>query len=303
MSESLPNFLIVGAAKAATTSIHDYLKQHPDVFMTELKEPCFFTFYNEPPPTFTTDRKVRFVHDITEYKNLFKESSISHKVKGESSTPYMFFYKKTVENLKKILPNTRDLKILIVLRNPIDRAYSQYMMKVRDVVEDLSFEEAIKQEKNRIKSNAHFDFFYLKRGLYFNQVKHYMDNFENVKVVFYDDFKRDKDSFFSDILEFLALDYMEFQTIKKKNVSGVPRVKFLNDFILSNLKVKRAIFHYLPDSIRHKINKVKKAIFELNIAKPPKMRTKTRENLKEFYKEDVTKLSRLLKKDLSYWFE
>jgi len=299
MNNRLPNFLIVGAAKAATTSVHEYLKQHPDIYMTDIKEPCFFTFYNEDPPSFSNGGRVKFTHNQHDYDKLFKGSELK-KIKGESSTPYLFFHKKTINNIKKIVPNYRKIKILIILRNPVDRAYSQYTMKVRDVVENLSFEEAIKREDERRKDNAHFDFFYLSRGFYYEQVKDYLENFDNVKIMFYDDFKNNRERFLSDILLFLGLNRIKFYPIEKQNVSGIPKLKWLNSLIFSRSIIGTAISIFLSTKLKRRL---KNKVVNFNIRTPPKMNSDTRSMVVNSYKKDIKKLEKLIDKDLSYWHE
>lgn len=298
MSKSLPNFLMVGTAKAATTSIHAYLNQHPDVFMSEKKEPCFFSFYDELSPQFTDSIPVDYVHSLSAYLALF-EQAMDYKIRGESSTPYLFFYDKTIENIKKIIPNYRSVKILIMLRNPVDRAYSQYMMRVRDVFEDLSFEEALRAEKTRIEAHAHFDSFYVERGFYYKQVKAYLENFDQVKVLFYEDFKADPQGVLTEILDFLEVDRVVLQTSKRENVSGVPRLKFMSQLVLSRSKVKKKLANLLPYTLKAPLLN---AYRKLNFKQPPAMKPETREQLKALYREDVMKLEKLLHKDLSNWY-
>lgn len=299
MNDIPTNFLIVGAAKAGTTSIHEYLKQHPDIFMSERKEPCFFTFYNESPPSYSTDRPVEFIHDLDEYNKLF-DGSGDYKIRGESSTPYLFFYEKTIDNIKRLIPEYHLLNILIVLRNPIDRAYSQYMMKIRDVVENLSFEDAVKMESSREKENAHFDFFYTKRGFYKEQVKAYLSNFKNVKILLYDDFKENESIFLNEILDFLDVKKYDFKKIEKENVSGVPKIRLVNNFLLSPSPITKILAYFVSNNTK-KI--LKKIIMKHNNANPPKIGVQIREELKQLYIDDIKELEHIINKDLSAWYK
>jgi len=296
--DKLPNFLIVGAAKAGTTSIHSYLKQHPEIFMSEKKEPCFFTFHNEPPPVYSTGRSVNFVHSFSVYKKLF-ETSNSFKIRGESSTPYLFFYDRTIENIKSLIPNHKNIKILIVLRDPTERAYSQYMMKVRDVVEPLSFEDSIENEEKRVGENAHFDFFYTKRGLYKEQVQAYMENFNNVKIMFFEDFKNNPRSFLKQVVDFLEVQEYTFKLMEAENTSGVPRVKMINAFLLNKTPLKKVISILIPARWKKKI-RLKVSV--LNNAPKPKMNENTREKLRQYYKPNLIKLGNLINEDLTRWY-
>ncbi|MFI5134832.1 MAG: sulfotransferase, partial [Chitinophagales bacterium] len=130
-----PNLFVVGAAKAGTTSLHYALGQHPDVFMSEKKEPGYFV-WPEKELQFINNGKLikhpRFlVNHLDDYLKLFEEGR-EKKIRGESSTTYLFFYGKCIANINRIHPDPSNVNIVITLRNPVDRAFSQYMHKVRD---------------------------------------------------------------------------------------------------------------------------------------------------------------------------
>src|SRR5262249_18108808 len=130
-----PNLLIVGAAKGGTTALHYALDQHSDVFMSRKKEPGYFVWPEEELQFINNGQLItqpRFlVNHLNDYLELFREGEI-RKIRGESSTTYLFFYQKAVYNIKKIHPDPMNVNIVITLRNPIDRAFSQYMHKLRD---------------------------------------------------------------------------------------------------------------------------------------------------------------------------
>lgn len=299
MTNDLPNFLIVGTAKAATTTIHEYLKQHPEIFMTDWKEPSFFKFKDQKNIRFTTGRPVKFVTNLDFYKSLFKDGK-KKEIRGESSTPYLYFYKESISNIKNVIPNAiNEVKILIVLRNPIDRAYSQYMMKVRDLVEDLTFLEAIKCETRRINENAHFDFFYTDRGLYYKQVKAYLDEFKNVKIVLYNDFKEDYIKVLNSIIKFLGLAEFNFRAIHNQNISGAPKIKFISRIFKEDYFIKRLILNLMPYRIKEYITN---KIFNKNLKKV-EIDNESKKYLRNFYREEINKLEYLIERDLSHWLK
>jgi hypothetical protein len=116
----------------------------------------------------------------------------------------------------------------------------------------------------------------------------------------YDDFKKNKDLFLSDILDFLGLRTIEFDFIEKENVSGVPKVKWLNNLILSRSIVAKIIAKFFPSKLKSRF-KIKLA--KLNNAPPPKMHQETRTKLVDFYRKDIKKLEEIIGKDLSFWYE
>ena len=204
----LPNLLIVGAAKSATTSLHNYLKQHPEIFMTEHKEPHFLI-----NSQIGESRIHNAVITLDEYKKMF-ETENTYKYKGETSVMYLAFPDFSIKSIQKYL--TEGVKIIIMLRNPIDRAFSGYLHNLRyNPAEYLSFEEAI--ESSEYRYHLHMDMTpdtrYLYIGEYYSQVKAFMNAFkENVHIVFYDDYVRDIDLCLDNIFDFLELEKIKVNT-------------------------------------------------------------------------------------------
>jgi hypothetical protein len=293
-----PNFLIVGTARAGTTSLHEFLGGHPDIYMPLQKEPCFFTFYNQQPEF--KDSKHRYTTAVESYSELF--DGHDEAIMGESSTPYLYFYEKSIENIKKLIPEYRKTKILIVLRDPSERAYSQYMHNRRDLREPLSFEEAIAQEKQRMAENWHFDFFYADKGFYYNQVKAFLDNFDHVKVVFYDTLEKNPDKLLGDIYEFLGVAQAEKKEMVKRNQSGEMKVKWFKQIITTRKNPILNFFRKLlsRDTKKKLRNWVKDKLLRYNLKKT-EMLPETRKQLIDLYKADIIKLQGLVDKDLSDW--
>jgi len=150
VKNKLPNFLIVGAAKSGTTSLYHYLKQHTEIYMSSIKEPKFITSqFLTFPFKGTGDEKVEqnIIKSFREYCNLFKDVN-NDKMIGEASADNLYFFKKAINIITHYLKKP---KIIIILRNPIERAFSHFNQFIRDNREYLSFEEALKEEKNRKK--------------------------------------------------------------------------------------------------------------------------------------------------------
>jgi len=293
-----PNFLIVGTARAGTTSLHEFLGGHPDIYMPLQKEPCFFTFYNEQ--TQFKDSKNRYTSTIPSYSELF--DGHDEKVLGESSTPYLYFFDKSIANIKQLVPDYRNVKILIVLRDPSERAYSQYMHNRRDLREPLTFEAAIDAEQSRMANNWHFDFFYVDKGYYFNQVKAFMDNFDNVKVVFYDTLEKNSDKLLDDIYAFLGVAKTQEKEMVKRNQSGEMKVKWFKQIITTRKNpILNGVRKMMGRDTKKKLrNWVKDKLLRYNLKKTA-MNPSTRKKLVELYKSDIIKLQSLVDKDLSDW--
>lgn len=299
MKPNFPNFLIVGAAKAGTTSLYNYLDQHPDIFMSHIKEPCFFSFASENIEFQT--KKAAFITRPEDYLALF-DNSENCQCRGEASTPYLYLYEKTIHNIKKYVSGYENIKIVIVLRNPVHRAYSQYMMLRRDFREDLTFEEAIKEERVRIEKKYHFDYYYIDRGFYFEQVKAYLENFKYVKIYLYEDIRKASQELMKDLFEFLHVDKdFTCNTNVEYNVSGIPRLHLINKILKTDNIIKKTIKNILPEQL---IDSFTKKIIKFDAKynlKKTEMSETTKQYLITVYKEDIKKLSGLINKDLTAW--
>jgi len=299
-----PNLFIVGAAKAGTTSLHYALDQHPDVFMSRKKEPGYFVWPEENLQFINNGKLItepRFlVNHLDDYLKLFEDGK-EKKIRGESSTTYLFFYQKAVYNIKKIHPDSPNVNVVITLRNPVDRAFSQYMHKVRDGAESLSFEEALEKEKWRRENNWHFDYQYVQRGFYYEQVKAFRENFPNTKIFLFEDLKNETEKVFTELQNFLGLEVKELKADEELNISGKPKVESVNKFLKKKNPLKSFIGKLLPKEMRRKARlKVQSTVYKYNLEKE-EMNPETRERLKRVFHDDVMKLQDLIGGDLSKW--
>lgn len=171
----LPNFLIIGAAKAGTTSLYSYLKQHPDIFMSSWKEPKFFSLEGEkldfqgPSQIINTDS----INNLESYLELF-EGVKDETAIGEASPIYLYS-PKAPANIKKYIP---DAKLIVVLRHPAERAFSSFAHLIRAGYETLSFEEALEEEPQRIKEKWAPLWYYKEKGFYAQQLERYFELFD-----------------------------------------------------------------------------------------------------------------------------
>jgi hypothetical protein len=294
-----PHFLIVGTARSGTTSLHEFLGKHPEIFMPLQKEPSFFTFYNTTPVF--KDARNRYITNADDYLKLFTNSQ--KKIAGESSTPYLFFHRKTIENIQKLVPEYKKLKIIIILRDPADRAYSQYMHMRRDLLEELSFDEAVAAEDKRMSEGYHFDYSYVAKGFYYEQVKDYLDNFTNVKVIFYNQLETNPQKVLDEIYTFLGVDAsLNTSELKQRNQSGEMKIKWFKKIITTRKNPVLNFFRKLMgrETKKRLRNRIKSMLLKYNLKKT-EMPQETRRKLIEIYREDIKKLATLLNKDLGDW--
>lgn len=223
----LPDFLIIGAAKCGTTSLYNYLIQHPQILPSSKKEVHYFDYYYHKGliwyrSHFATQSEV-------EKRKEFKEQRI---ITGES-TPYYFAHPLSPERAHQLLPNA---KLLCMLRNPVDRAISSYYNQVRLGIEKIkTFEEAIDKEQERIKgheerlrndptfsSYEHKYFAYLRRSEYGYQIENWLKYFprEQILVIKSEDFYANPQPHFKKAIEFLNLKAWEPEKFKVFNSGG-----------------------------------------------------------------------------------
>lgn len=299
-----PNFLIIGAMKAGTTSLYYYLNQHPEVFMSPVKEPHFFAFEGQTI-NFRGPRDQEIMQQmcVTErgaYEALFRGVK-DEKAVGEASAMYLY-YPESAERIKKYNP---DMKLIVILRNPVDRAYSSYMHLVRDGREYISdFESALREEPRRIAENWVPIWHYQKAGFYYLQLKRYLDVFpkNQIKIYIYEeDLKLRPQQTMRDIFLFLEVDEDYIPNMEVLyNLSGIPKNRKLHNFLIYSNPIKSLLRLFFPANVRKKvINSIKNK----NLQKGPPLSEDVRKKLMEIYSDDIRLLGSLLGKDLSIWLK
>lgn len=307
-SNKLPNFLIVGAAKSGTTSLFIYLRQHPEIFMpiNKYKEPKFFT----------SDVPIKLAHKNLIHRDIYEQSRVTNfekylkifenvsneKAIGEASTAYLYFYNYSIHNIKNFLG---DVRIIVILRNPVDRAFSSYKHLLMDDDEVLSFEKCLKLENHRKRENWPILYMLKDAGLYYEQVKAFKSNFNNVKIILYDEFKKSQLYVIKDIFNYLQVDEKFTPDISRQhNVSGIPLSKDLHRVLVNpNHTIKKILRPVLLKLVGKKYTEdLYNSILQHNF-KNISMRPETREYLKDYFREDIIKLQDLISRDLSHWLD
>lgn len=294
-----PDFLIVGAARSGTTALCRMLQQHPQVYLPVVKEPCFYCFVRNKPDY----KKGKFAFAVTDpvkYQRLFDKAG-KKPVTGEASTPYLYLHETTIANIKAYHANSDELKIVIILRHPVERAFSNYMWRVRDGRESLSFEEALAAEPHRMQEGYSFDYFYAHRSLYFDAVKDYFENFSKVNVILYDDFVADSTKTMTELCEFLEIDHrFGFEKVFEVNAAYSARWPWLSRLITTESPLKFKILYRLAPGFRDRLRKVVMSFTRTKV-KEVQITPETRKRLSTYFRSDIEKLAELLQRDLSHW--
>ena len=299
----LPNFLIIGAPKAGTTTLHEMLRQHPQVFVSTVKEPHYLAF---------PDRRLDFrgpgadlamrhflISEGGRYRRLF-EGSEGNKAVGEASTGYLFL-PEAADQIAERLPGVR---LIAILRDPVQRAYSQYLHYRRDGMEPLSdFLEACENEPARIRDGWLPGWRYTSAGFYHRHLSRFYQRFEpeQVRVYLYEDLKNDPLGVVRSICRFLEVDPSFRPDLSlRMNVSGMPRHRRIHQFLRAPHPLKDMLKPLVPAERRRRWTNT---LRRWNLNRAPSLPIEDRTQLIEWFREDVERLQDMLGRDLSHWLQ
>jgi hypothetical protein len=301
---TMPNFLIIGAGKSGTTSLYHYLKQHPEVYMSPVKEPKFFAVegkkldFRGPNDERSMNRKS--VTDIDTYRALFSEVT-NEKAIGEASTLYLYS-PEAPSRIKHYIP---EAKLIAILRNPVERAYSSFVQRVQKGDEPLSdFAQALREEENGARDNWAPRWQGKRIGFYYAHLRRYFDIFrrDQIKVFLYEDLKSNPGGVAQSAYRFLAVDDTFVPDVSLRYMpSGIPKSKALQAFLSRPNSLKSVLKPVVPRGLRQHLTAY---LENRNIAGPPlPLEQDVRKELVDSYREDILRLEELLGRNLSKWLE
>ena len=308
-----PDFFVVGAAKSGTTSLYYYLSQNPEIYLPPIKEPVYFAkdlvekyyrcgkevevfnpkvyFSKKPYPS----RHIVYFKDFKYYSMLFEDIDESKKAVGEMSAVYLA----SKVSAKNIFDFNPDAKIIVILRNPVERAFSQFLMRLRDgKISETNFLTEVLRDYNMSENECKVE--YIERGLYFPQLKRFFDLFpkENIKIILFEDFISDTKNVLKDLFLFLNVSPISVNTDEVKNKGKLPKFPLFNRRLKS---FRRKMFFLFPDKMPGWVVSLYDFLF-MN-SKKPVLSKSEREKLLEFFKEDIEKTQKLINRDLSDWLK
>jgi hypothetical protein len=300
----MPNFLILGAAKSGTDALCNYLGQHPQVFMCPNKEPNFFVAagqaeipYRGPGDCEMLERWNMWVSTLDRYQALFADVADERAI-GEGTTWYLY-HERAPERIHYHVPHA---KLIAILRNPVDRAYSAYSMLLRDGRETRGdFARALAAEPERVRAHWEPMWHYQRMGFYYSQLKRYYDTFAaaQLRVVVYDDFVVQPGEVVRDLFHFLDVDdRFEPDTSQRLNISTVPKHPTYHALVLGQNPLKTVAKAILPVEFRQR---VKERLVDSNLTKPAPLDPEVRQQLVNVFRTDILQLQELIDRDLSQW--
>jgi hypothetical protein len=295
-SERYPDIIIAGVAKAGTTSLSRYLNSHPEIFIPE-KEPNYFAFADGKNPFRVLDKQP--ILSRAQYLEYFSASK--KPLIGEKSISYSYlpWTDHVISNIRKIHPHPEDLKIIIILRQPVERMFSQYLFNLESH-ENLPFEEAVAAWGSRKAQGWVPAYDYLGASYYARMVQKYLNAFREVKIVLFDELKNHPARLLEELTGFIGASSLDFANSQRSynagGVPGNPLVKSVFRFI-RNENVKRWTHAMLPHRIRRDFSEaLKKRFF-----KKPQLDAALFNELNKNFTHDISKLESIISRDLSHW--
>lgn len=297
----MPNFLIIGAGKAGTTSCYHYLRQHPQIFMSAVKEPNFFAFagqkldFRGPGDSRTNQRSVT---NLAIYQGLFSEAGARQAI-GEASNSSLY-YPPAAQRIHHYIPQAR---LVALVRQPADRAFSNFVHLLRDGREPYTdFAQALADEENRIQKDWAFYWHYRQRGYYYRQLRVFFELFpkEQMRVYLYEEWNSHNQAVLSDLLKFLEVDDTFLPPDRNRlNEGKLFHSSFWRHFLTRPNRFKAWLKPILPEKARRALMGRLASWFTWRPVLDPHIRA----DLTRGYREDILQLQDLIGRDLSHWLE
>ena len=294
----LPNFLVIGTAKAGTTALHGVLKKHPEIFLPFKKELHFF------------NDDANYARGVDWYVGTFFGKSGGYSARGDITPTYLYWGEKVVPRIQGVY-ETRIPRMIVILRDPVERAYSRYWHQRRvPGREPLSFEEALNSEDRRLaedkddlRRRGRISWAYFQGGLYAAQLGRYFQCFprERFHVMLFDDLKKDFVGTIRCLLRFLEVDPTVEVRPLVGNPASVPRAAGLNRWLRSHSRLGRAVKETLSPRMLSYVRKAMRRPF-LRPASYPPIDSATERALRLRYRPDIQQLEAMLDRDLSHWY-
>lgn len=302
MSQISPNFIIAGEGKAGSTALYSYLTQHPEVFMCEPKEPRYFAFRNRRPDYAGLMDEETFnrgaIYQRDDYYKLF-ESAAGKLAIGEASPVYIH----TPGCAAAIAEELPDVKIIVLLRQPTQLAFSAYQHMVRLGLEHLSFEDALAAEPERIRLNWALHWRYGQLGFVSENIEKFLQHFPKEQILFikYDDFNQDNFAVLRQVCTYLGIASDFNFAATRTNVNARPRLVWLRKLEMTrNDQLRKLVHRILPVRVRLAI----RTALNFNM-RPVQERPSliTEKKLTARYREDILKCQTLTGLNLVNWLD
>jgi len=294
--ETLPNFFIIGAAKAGTTTLYKLLNQHPQIYLPFAKETSFFSndnFYRK---------------GIKWYSDTYYKRKENYTARGDATPHYLYWSEKVAPRIYEIY-KPRPPYFLVIVRDPVRRAYSFYWQVVREGKENLTFREALEREDERLrahieslKTSGAMTWGYYRGGCYASLLQPFLDRFPQQRFLFLlqEDLRDNFEETVKRTLAFLGVDANYPISPAISNAASLPRNRDLHRWLRQPSLLKEPFKRLVPYRLRHQIkDRLIKANLELY--RYPPLEDEIAQVLRSRYYDEIVHLEILIKRDLSHW--
>ncbi len=289
----LPNFIVIGAAKAGTTALYWYLAEHPQVFMSPVKETNFFAYgVDERGKILYGDPQLHQfpVKSLPEYVELFADAGEAEAV-GEASPIYLEC-PQAAARIRELLPATR---IICGLRQPVDRAYSDYLMHLRSRGRSLEPAHDLSAAAAWTRPDSHW----MRIGRYHEQLVPYYDAFarDRIHVFLFDELKRNPERVVRQVYQFLGVDpdfLPDFAT--PHNIGGLPASRLLEG-VLTSRSIRSVVQPWIPKRAANWARRIRTR----NMRQAPPLPAELRQELTNHFRDDIARTSQLIGVSLKHW--
>lgn len=306
-----PNFFLIGAAKSGTTALSVMLGNHPQVYISPIKEPNFFSkdidissfsaeyrkitflagddYFRQKP---LKKEHLSFIRQEHHYYALFEEAGDETAI-GECSTSYLYS-QVAAREIRNFNP---EAKILVILRNPVNRAFSHYQMALKYGLTNLPLTEEVERDFKQQEKGWGISRLYIELGMYGSQLERYYQCFSphQVLVLFHEDLIENQEDTFKKICLFLEVDPLKPELTGSYNEAVLPRFPWLNK-VLTYSGLRKLMKENIPEKTRKRLSA---AFFTRENL--PKMSNDEKEFLLGFFKEDIQKTAMLTGRNLDHW--
>jgi len=293
-----PQFIIGGAPKCGTTTVSRCLARHPDVFIPE-SETNFYAFYNRNEEF--RAKQIKAVNSLEDYRKMYTFSkAFHHKMIGEKSVSYLYreWSDFVIQNIKQLHPDPHSLRLVFILRQPVERMFSQYVFNL-NFHEDLPFTKAIFQYEERKAQNWIPAYDYVGASCYAASILKYKEHFNHIGVFFFDDLVEDFSGFINEVIDFLELDREGLPTGMPHiyNPGGIPNSALSK--VLKQIATSPLMKDFTGSAKGQRIgNAIKKRVYM-----KPELDPEVKMELTRHFEDDILLLQEIAGRDLTHWIK
>jgi hypothetical protein len=290
---NLPEFFIIGAAKSGSTTLYHWLKQHPQIVLSEIKEPHFF------------DNNTNYKRGLSWYAKHFHSENVPHGTIGEATPNYFHHPELVIPRLKKTYAD-KEIKFILVLRDPVQRAWSHYCHRRRLMLEPYEFIKALNVEQERLSKKTMEWTGYFKDGLYAIQLQKWYANYSKDQfLILLTEELENYDKCLSEIFNFLQVSTtVQIDTSRRYNTAKQPKNKTMMRLIVGHQFLNKLIKWVTPETVLAKLLQYRRRCIDRNLvetASQAELHPEIMNDLRLKYTPDIEQLEKLINKDLNAW--